>query len=76
MVYSVSAVSTTGKITRDQERGRNASSREEKAEKQIFSEILKQEVEEKRKESVNCQTLTYGKDSRLHRFEYRAREYN
>ena len=76
MVYSVSAVSTTGKVSREHGRGGNSQGREAQTEKTGFSEILKQEVEEKRKETVNCRTLVYGRDSRLHRFEYLAREYN
>lgn len=76
MVYSVSAVSTSGKVTREQERGRNSSNTYEQADNMNFSEILQQEVEERRMDSVNCHTVTYGKDSLLHRFEYRAREYN
>lgn len=76
MVYSVSAVSKSGRITREQGRGKNSSGREGQTDNTNFLEILQQEVEERRIDSVNCHTVTYGKDRLIHRFEYRAREYS
>lgn len=41
-----------------------------------FSRILQKELEERRTDSLNCRTVTYGMDRRLHSFDYRAREYH
>lgn len=77
MVNSVMEVSATGKIKRDDEKSRATLNEKYKnASQGLFSELLNQEVEEQQKASVNCRTLTYGQDSRLHTFEYQKREYH
>ncbi len=77
MVHSVLAVEGVGKVTRDL--GREEKFFERKAQSATgttFSQVLEREVEERRTDSINCRTLTYGNDRMLHRFEYRAREYH
>lgn len=76
MVHSISAVSTAGRVSRDQDRGSNSSDRDAQANTNTFSKVLQQEVEERKTDTVHYKTLTYGKDSRLHPFEYLTRDYN
>ena len=77
MVHSVLAVSETGRVTRELGKEEKNFAKKGKAEHSAsFSEILQQEVEEWRTDSINCRTTTYGMDRRLHHFEYRAREYH
>ncbi len=76
MVHSISAVSTAGKVGRDQGRGSNSSDREHQTGANTFSEVLQQEVEERKTDTVHYKTVTYGRDSRLHPFEYLTRNYN
>ena len=65
-----------GKIGRDQDRGSNSSDREHQAGTNTFSKVLQKEVEEIKSDTVHYKTVTYGKDSRLHPFEYLTRNYN
>lgn len=77
MVNSVMAVSATGKIKRDNERSRATLNEKNKEHsKGLFSEFLKQEVEEQKEAPHSCSTVMYGQDSRLHTFEYQKREYH
>ena len=76
MIQSVSAVSTAGKVGRDQGRGNNSSDKDHQANTNTFSKVLKQEVEERKTDTIHYKTITYGKDSRLHPFEYLTRKYN
>jgi len=76
MVNSVVAVPTVGKIKREDEKTRATLYEERKGNSQgLFSELLRQEVEEQQEASANCRVVTYGQDSRLHTFEYQKREY-
>lgn len=75
MVHSVLAIDGVRKVTRDQERDEHSSRQREQDTSQTFSEILQQEVDERRTDSLNCRTVTYGMDKKLHRFEYLTREY-
>lgn len=76
MIQSISAVAMTGKVSRDQDRGRNSSDRDEQTGSHTFSKILEQEVEERRTDSIRCKNVIYGKDSRLHPFDHFTRDYN
>lgn len=76
MVHSISAVSTAGRVAYDQERGRDSSDREQQAGPHSFAKILQQEVEEQKTDSVHYKTVTYGRDLRLHSFEYLTRDYS
>lgn len=77
MVHSVLAVESVGKVTRDLGREEKLFDRKTQVNTNTtFSQILEREVEERRTDSINCRTLTYGNDRMLHRFEYRAREYH
>ncbi len=74
MVHSVMAVSTVGKPRHEEERKQDDKQRETTP-NTLFSQFLEQEIEEQKKASMNCKTVTYGQDSRLHTFEYLSREY-
>lgn len=77
MVNSVMAVSAIGQIKRDNEKARATLHEEHRtASPGLFSELLNQEVEERREAPENCRTVIYGQDSRLHTFEYQKREYH
>lgn len=76
MIHSVTAVSTTGRIGYGHDRGKDSSDREKQADGRSFSKILQQEVEDRQTDSVHCKTVTYGRDRRIHPFEYYVREYN
>lgn len=77
MVNSVLAVSTTGKIKRDNARTDNSLCERNRAESNpLFSQLLQKEVEAQRADTMNCHTVTYGQDSMLHTFEYQKREYH
>ncbi len=75
MVHSVAAINGVRKVTRDLYRDENSSQKSEMEENKSFSDILQQEVDERRTDSLNCRTVTYGMDRKLHSFEYLAREY-
>ncbi|MBQ7934445.1 MAG: hypothetical protein IJ327_06660 [Lachnospiraceae bacterium] len=75
MVHSISAVSTAGRVGYDQDRGKGSSDREQQADTNTFAKVLQQEVEDKKTDSVHCKNITYGRDSRIHPFEYYVREY-
>lgn len=75
MVHSVLAIDGTRKVTRDLYRDESSSQKRETEDGRTFSEILQQEVDERRMDSLNCRTVTYGMDRKLHSFEYLAREY-
>ena len=76
IVHSVLAVSETRKVTREHNQQEQASSHGNAQSNVSFSQILQKEVEEQRTDSINCRTVTYGMDRRLHHFDYRAREYH
>ncbi len=77
MVNSVLAVSTIGKTKHDDVKSDHSlQERKQMNSNPLFSQILQEEVEEQRSASLNCHTLTYGQDSRLHAFEYQKREYH
>lgn len=75
MVHSVLAVGGVRKVTRDLGREDNSSDKREQENSRLFADVLQQEVDEMRMDSLNCQTVTYGIDRKIHHFEYRAREY-
>ena len=75
MVHSVVAINGVRKVTRDLYKDENSSQKREVEENRSFSDILQQEVDERRTDSLNCHTVTYGMDRKLHSFEYLAREY-
>lgn len=75
MVHSVVAVSSVDKVKRDAHKAVDAHS-QKKQQESAFSQILEQTVEEQRTIPMECHTLTYGQDSRLHTFQYQMREYN
>ena len=76
IVHSVIAVPETRKVTREHYQQEQPSAHGRTQNNNSFSQILQQEVEERRTDSINCRTVTYGMDSRLHHFDYRAREYH
>ena len=75
MVHSVVAINGVRKVTRDLYKDENSSQKSETEKSRTFSDILQQEVDVRRKDSLDCRTVTYGMDKRLHSFEYLAREY-
>lgn len=76
MVHSILAVSTVGKLKRENNKSGNSAIREKEAKaKKLFSQILETEVADQKAISVTCKNVTYGQDSRIHTFEYRTREY-
>lgn len=76
MVHSISAVAMADKVGREQDRRGNSSGGEHQTGANNFSKVLQQEVEERKADAVHCKTVTYGRDSRLHPFEYFKRNYN
>lgn len=74
MVNSVSAVSGVYKAKRDERRDARSDSKKKNAEK-LFTSILKDSVKESRAEMVDCQTITYGRDSKMQNYHYQTREY-
>lgn len=75
MVHSVSAVSTTRKVTRDSH-NKTASNLSENKSDHTFSGILEEKVDEQKMSTPNCHTVTYGNDMKIHTFLYQAREYH
>lgn len=75
MVHSVVAIDGIRKVSRDLYKDDSSSQKRETEENRTFSDILQQEVDERRTDSLNCRTVTYGMDRKLHSFEYLAREY-
>lgn len=74
MVASVAAVSGVSKTKRDERRDAHSDLKKKSAEK-LFASILEGSVKEKRADAVDCQTTTYGRDSRMQNFLYQTREY-
>ncbi len=74
MVNSVSAVSGVYKAKRDERRDARSDSKKKNAEK-LFTSILKDSVKESRADMVDCQTITYGRDSKMQNYHYQTREY-
>uniref|UniRef100_UPI00405648D6 hypothetical protein n=1 Tax=Acetatifactor sp. TaxID=1872090 RepID=UPI00405648D6 len=71
------AVSTVGKLKRDENKSNNSIVREKDTKgKNLFSQMLEAEVAERKTTDVTCRNVTYGQDSRIHTFEYRTREYH
>ncbi len=75
MVHTVMAVSTSGKVKRDSGRAFHTASGKMQSD-HLFSNILKEKVDEQESASMDCQTTTYGNDSQIHTFQYRTREYH
>lgn len=75
MVHSVVAINGVRKVTRDLYRDDDSSQKRKAEESKSFSDVLQKEVDIRRTDSLNCHTVTYGMDKRLHSFEYLAREY-
>ena len=76
MVHSVLAVSTVGKLKREDNRSGNSSTKKNEAKaKDLFSQILEAEVAGQKATPMTCKTVTYGQDSKIHTFEYQTREY-
>ncbi|MGN1148913.1 MAG: hypothetical protein ACI4TB_10840 [Lachnospiraceae bacterium] len=77
MVQSVLAVPTARKVKHDFERkGRYFLKKKHSDTESQFSQALEQEVGELQAKSLNCHTLTYGDDRKVHRFDYQVREYH
>ena len=75
MVHSVVAIDGIRKVTRDLYKDDSSSQKRETEENRTFSDVLQQEVDSRRTDSLSCRTVTYGMDRKLHSFEYLAREY-
>lgn len=75
MIHSVLAVPSTGKIKRESYKSTGTPSDKEQS-NHLFSQILEEKMDEQKKAPMDCHTLTYGQDSRLHTFYYQSREYN
>lgn len=78
MVHSVLAIEGVAKVKRDFDREERFFEKKEAHVSKTFSEILQQELQEKEDVQMDlhsCQTVTYGMDRKLHRFEYLTREY-
>ena len=76
LIQSVSAVSMAGKVGHEQSRENNSSDKDRQTGTNTFPKVLQQEVEEIQSNTVHYKTVTYGKDSRLHPFEYLTRNYS
>ncbi|MCM1193750.1 MAG: hypothetical protein NC123_17975 [Butyrivibrio sp.] len=74
MVASVAAVSGVSKTRRDERRDVYSDSKKKNAEK-LFASILEDSAKENKANVVDCQTTTYGRDSRVQNFLYQTREY-
>ena len=75
MVHSVVAVTKTDKLRRDAQKTRE-SYQESGQSPSLFSQILEQKEQELEKAPMNCRTITYGSDSKLHTFQYQSKEYH
>ncbi len=75
MVHSVMAVSKIGKAKQEDKKDNSSGGKSHEDATPLFSRFLEQEINEQRAMAVNCRTVTYGQDSKLHTFEYRTREY-
>lgn len=75
MVNSVQVVSMLPKAK--EERERTAYSGTDNTDKKSsFSNMLQQAIQDTvPSDSLDCQTVTYGRDSRIQTFLYRSREY-
>ena len=76
IVHSVLAVGETRKVTREHYQQEKTLGHGTVQGNNSFSQILQQEMEEQRTDSIDCRTTTYGMDRRLHHFQYQAREYH
>ena len=65
-----------GRVGHDQDRGKDSSDREQHGRANTFAKVLQQDVEERKSDSVHYKTMTYGRDLRLHSFEYLTRDYS
>lgn len=74
MVNSVAAVSGVYKAKRDERRDTRSDSKKKNAER-LFTSILNDSVRESRADVVDCQTITYGRDSKMQNYHYQTREY-
>lgn len=75
MVTSVMAVSGPIKVRRDQQNNSNSNTGQGKSDK-LFAQILKDAVMESQSTPLSCQTITYGRDSRMQTFLHQSREYH
>ena len=75
MVHSVLAIEGVAKVKRNFDREERFFEKKETQGSKTFSEILQQEKEDVQMDLHSCQTVTYGMDRKLHRFEYLTREY-
>ena len=75
MVHSVMAISSAGKVKRDSSSSIDTRSDKEQSD-HLFSQVLDEKIEEQKNAPLNCHTITYGHDSRLHTFQYQTREYH
>lgn len=73
MVHSVSAITHTKKVSRDNEGSSGGYSGSGNS-THTFSGILEEKITE-RKAPAECHTITYGNDLRLRNFLYQTREY-
>lgn len=73
MVASVAAVSGVPRTKRDERRGADSHSKGKNAEK-LFASILNDSARGDA-ETVDCNTTTYGRDSKLQNYHYQTKEY-
>lgn len=75
MVASVAAVSNVPKTRREEPRIPYSDFKKENGVRS-FARILEENVKETKAALMDCNTMTYGRDSRMRDFSYQAREYH
>ncbi len=73
MVHSVSAITHTKKVSRD-DSSLSGGYSGSKNSAHTFSKVLEEQINE-HKAPTQCHTITYGNDLRLRNFLYQTREY-
>lgn len=74
MVSPVLAVPAVSKIRRKKERTAHSNTRKGNS-GSPFAQILSQSIDESKTVSLNCHTITYGRDSMITAFQYQTKEY-
>lgn len=75
MVASVSAAPVLRKTGRD-DPGISGSGFQKKSGAGLFSNILKETMDQYTEDAVDCRTTTYGRDRKMQTFLYQTREYH
>lgn len=75
IVHSILAVSRIGAVTRELVKEETIYSKKEQSNNSSFSSVLQQEIDHVGKDALNCHTVTYGVDRKIHHYEYLRREY-